>query len=111
MDSNQDFFVRVYEICMQIPRGRVTTYGAIARAIGAPQSARMVGWAMNKCHSYHKPVPAHRVLNRNGMLTGKRAFGNTDLMRQLLEQEGVPVQKDRVLDFEQYFWDPAQMKD
>jgi len=106
MPEEDSFFDKVFQICEQIPRGRVSSYGAIAKAIGSPQSARMVGWAMNKSFSYSKPIPAHRVLNRMGMLSGKKAFGSPDMMQRLLEQEGVPVENDQVVDFDKYFWDP-----
>ena len=93
----------VYDIARQIPAGRVTSYGAIARCIGATKGSRMVGWAMNKAP---QDVPAHRVLNRNGMLTGKHAFGDPQRMEQLLRDEGIEVVNDRVLHFERLFWDP-----
>ena len=102
------FFDRVYEICRHIPRGKVTSYGAIARAAGSPGAARMVGWALNKSSARGLALPAHRVLNRNGMLTGKKAFGNPALMQQLLEQEGLKVVKDQVVDFKRRFWDPME---
>jgi len=106
MPKDKDFFTKVFQVCKEIPRGKVTSYGAIARAIGSPQAARMVGWAMNKSFSYKESIPAHRVVNRIGMLSGKKAFGNPDLMQQLLEQEGIPVIDDQVQDFEKYFWEP-----
>jgi len=109
MEEESSFFTKVFQVCQQIPRGRVTSYGAIAKAIGSPQSARMVGWAMNKSFTYGEEIPAHRVLNRMGMLTGKKAFGNTNLMQQLLEQEGIPVKNDQVQNFEKYFWDPNEI--
>ncbi len=101
-----DFFDRVYRVARQVPPGRVTTYGAIARYIGSPQSARMVGWAMNGSHSQEEYVPAHRVINRNGMLTGKHHFGGSRVMQELLESEGVEVRDDRVVRFQTLFWDP-----
>ena len=101
------FFEKVYAVVRQIPEGRVTSYGAIARYIGAPQSARMVGWAMNACHN-RPDVPAHRVVNRLGMLTGKHHFRGTNLMEQLLENEGVSVQNDRIVHFNDCFWDPSE---
>jgi|SRR5690554_1867426 len=105
-EKETNFFERVYQVVRQIPRGRVTSYGAIARCIGAPQSARMVGWAMNNAHA--KPdVPAHRVVNRKGLLTGKHHFPGTDTMQRMLESEGVKVEKDQILNFEDYFWDPS----
>ena len=101
-----DFFDRVYDIVRQIPEGRVTSYGAIAGHLGMHRSARMVGWAMNAAHS--KPdVPAHRVLNRNGLLTGKHHFPGKSLMQQLLENEGIIVEKDQILFFDDHFWDPV----
>ena len=103
--SQPHFFQKVYEVVKQIPEGRVTSYGAIACYIGAPQSARMVGWAMNAAHSL-PDVPAHRVVNRKGLLTGKFHFGSIHLMEQLLINEGVPVKADQVQEFERYFWDP-----
>ena len=102
--AEQDFFQRVYKFCRLIPYGRLTTYGAVAKAIGSPQSARMVGWALNKSSNLESPVPAHRVLNRNGMLSGKKAFGNPELMQELLEQEGHIVENDTVVGFEKVLW-------
>ena len=102
-----NFFEQVYQIVRQIPEGRVTSYGAIARALGAGGSSRMVGWAMRAAHMAHPPVPAHRVVNRNGVLSGKMAFGTPTLMQQLLENEGVVIVDDRVRDFTVAFWDPA----
>ena len=90
-----------------IPHGRVTSYGAIAKYLGSKQSSRMVGWAMNASHT-KKDVPAHRVVNRNGMLTGKNHFDTPDKMKFLLEQEGVMIHEDRVVDFECLFWDPSR---
>ncbi len=102
----QNFFEKVYEVANQIPYGRVTSYGAIAKYLGAARSARMVGWAMN--NSAAKDVPAHRVVNRIGVLTGKHHFGGTNLMQQLLENEGVVVKDNQIVDFQKYFWDPAK---
>ncbi len=99
------FFERVYVIAKQIPYGRVTSYGAIAKALGAARSARMVGWAMNASHN-QDDVPAHRVVNRNGMLSGKHHFQGTNLMQQLLESEGIEVVDNQVVDFEKVFWEP-----
>ena len=90
----------------QIPVGRVSTYGAIAEYLGAKKSARMVGWAMNAAHTQTPPVPAQRVVNRNGMLSGKGHFGTPNLMQELLEKEGVVVEKDTVVDFEKLLWKP-----
>ena len=103
--DNDNFFQRVYEIARQIPEGRVTSYGAIAKALGAARSARMVGWAMNASHNM-EDVPAHRVVNRNGVLTGKHHFDGTSLMQQLLESEGVEVIDNQIVDFEKLFWQP-----
>ena len=91
----------------QIPEGRVTSYGAIARALGSAGSSRMVGWAMRAAHTANPPIPAHRVVNRAGILSGKRAFGSPTLMQQLLENEGVSIADDQVVDFAEVFWDPA----
>lgn len=102
--DNDNFFERVYEIARQIPYGKVTSYGAIAKALGTARSARMVGWAMNGSHS--KDVPAHRVVNRFGLLSGKHHFDGTNLMQQLLENEGVEVKNNQVVDFEKHFWQP-----
>lgn len=102
-----DFYEKVYEVVRQVPYGRVTSYGAIANFLGAPRSARMVGYAMNLSHD--KDVPAHRVVNRNGLLTGKFHFAGINLMQQLLESEGVRVVDDVVQDFDRLFWDPAQV--
>ncbi|HKX86738.1 MAG TPA: MGMT family protein, partial [Flavobacterium sp.] len=103
--DNDNFFQRVYEIARKIPEGRVTSYGAIAKALGAARSARMVGWAMNASHNM-EDVPAHRVVNRNGVLTGKHHFDGTSLMQQLLESEGVEVIDNQIVDFEKLFWQP-----
>ena len=96
----------IYDIVRSIPEGRVTNYGAVAAAIGAASGARMVGYAMNHCHGAMPPVPAHRVVNRNGMLTGKHHFSPPSLMQELLEKEGIKVENDQVVDFELLFWDP-----
>jgi methylated-DNA-protein-cysteine methyltransferase related protein len=101
------FFVNVYDVARLIPYGRVTSYGAIAKYIGTGQSARMVGWAMNASHVCDD-VPAHRVVNRNGILTGKHHFGSPLLMQQLLESEGVEVADDKVVLFIELFWDPLK---
>ena len=100
--SNDNFFERVYTIARQIPYGKVTSYGAIAKALGTARSARMVGWAMNASHSL-EDVPAHRVLNRKGLLTGKLHFDGTNLMQQLLENEGITVIDNQIVDFEKHF--------
>lgn len=106
--KNENFFQRVHEVARLVPRGRVTSYGAIAAYLGMKSSARMVGWAMHAAGSVLPPVPAHRVLNRRGMLSGKHHFGAPDLMRELLENESVQVENDQVKDFERLFWDPAK---
>jgi methylated-DNA-protein-cysteine methyltransferase-like protein len=104
--TESDFFLRVYDVVRQIPDGRVCSYGAIAAHLGMPRSARMVGWAMNAAHS--KPeLPAHRVVNRNGMLTGKHHFGGPRVMQQLLENEGHQIEYDQILNFKNSFWDPS----
>lgn len=105
--DQQNFFQKVYEVAAQIPYGQVTSYGAIAKYLGAGRSARMVGWAMNNVGARDE-VPAHRVVNRNGLLTGKHHFPGTNLMQQLLENEGIPVINNKIVDFEKYFWDPAK---
>lgn len=102
-----NFFQLVYEVVKLIPPGRVTSYGAIANYLGTKGSARMVGWAMNASHSLNN-VPAHRVVNRNGLLTGKNHFESPDLMEILLKAEGVLIKNDQVLNFDQVFWDPNQ---
>lgn len=99
------FFEKVYEVARLIPYGRVTSYGAIAKYLGAARSARMVGYAMNSSHG--KDVPAHRVVNRKGLLTGKHHFEGTNLMQQLLESEGITVVENQVKDFDELFWDPS----
>jgi len=101
-----DFFERVYEIVYQIPMGRVTTYGIIAKTIGSPQSARMVGWAMNASHKKYTDLPAHRVVNRNGLLTGKMHFDYPEKMQQLLEKEGVEIVDDKIQNFHSLVWNP-----
>lgn len=107
--SNSDnFFERVYAIVRQIPVGKVTTYGHIAKAIGSPQAARMVGWAMNGSHAVVPFVPAHRVVNRNGMLSGKNHFAGTNTMKELLQSEGIYVENDKIINFEQHLWIPNQ---
>lgn len=101
----ENFFARVYQIARQIPEGRVTSYGAIAKALGTARSARMVGWAMNASHNLDD-VPAHRVVNQKGILTGKHHFDGTNLMQQLLENEGVKIIDNQIVDFEKVFWNP-----
>ena len=109
MENERDFFQRVYDICRQIPYGRVTSYGAIAKAIGAPKAARMVGWAMNKSFNEIPNVPAHRVVNRMGMLSGKKFFGSPTMMEELLTSEGIKVENDQIIGFEKYFWNPMSL--
>ncbi|MFD2586458.1 MGMT family protein [Croceitalea marina] len=104
--EEKNFFDKVYEVAQQIPYGRVTSYGAIAKYLGAARSARMVGWAMN--NSLTKDVPAHRVVNRVGLLTGKQHFDGTNLMQQLLENEGIQVENNQIIDFQKHFWDPGK---
>ena len=106
MIEDQGFFDRVYDVVRRIPEGRVTSYGAIARFIGSPQAARMVGWAMNASHTQAGFVPAHRVVNRNGILTGKHHFRHDRMMQELLESEGIEIENDRVKEFDRLFWDP-----
>jgi methylated-DNA-protein-cysteine methyltransferase-like protein len=102
------FFESVYNVTRQIPRGRVTSYGAIAACLGTRLSARMVGSAMNGAHLIRPKVPAHRVVNRNGMLSGKHHFATPTSMQELLEKEGIVIKNDTVLSFEKLFWDPAK---
>ena len=102
------FFDQVYAVARLIPRGRVTSYGAIAKYLGTARSSRMVGWAMNGAHTVKPKVPAHRVVNRIGLLTGKHHFGTPTKMKELLEKEGVKVVKDQVKDFKKLFWDPSE---
>ena len=108
MPSKESFFHDVYELAAKIPYGRVTSYGAIAEYLGLRGSARMVGWAMNASHTSDKNVPAHRVVNRNGLLTGKRHFGGPEVMKQLLQSEGIKVKNDKVVKFDKLFWDPGK---
>lgn len=100
------FFDKVYQIARLIPYGRVTSYGAIAKYLGAARSARMVGWAMNGSHK--QDVPAHRVVNRAGLLTGKQHFGQANLMQELLESEGVIIEDDQIMNLKEIFWDPSE---
>ena len=104
--NHSDFFLYVYDVVKLIPKGRVTSYGAIAAYLGSKQSSRMVGWAMNASHKL-KEVPAHRVVNRNGILTGKDHFNTPDRLQQLLEGEGLVVTNNQVQHFQDYFWDPS----
>ena len=105
--KDENFFELVYELARQIPRGRVTSYGAIAKCLGTRMSARMVGWAMNGAGKVKPKVPAHRVVNRNGMLSGKHHFDTPDQMELLLKKEGIRVKNDIIIDFDKLFWDPA----
>ena len=106
-NNDTGFFDKVYDVARLIPFGRVSTYGAIASYIGSPQAARMVGWAMNKCDSEKEYVPAHRVVNRIGLLTGKHFFHGENIMKELLENEGVIIEDDKVRDFDKLFWNPS----
>ncbi len=106
--SHRNFFEDVFDVVRQIPKGRVTNYGAIAKYLGSGLSSRMVGWAMNASHGLVPPVPAQRVVNRNGMLTGKNHFQTPTLMQELLEKDGVKVVNDKVLDFNLIYWDPEK---
>ncbi|MFM2134721.1 MAG: hypothetical protein RL021_121 [Bacteroidota bacterium] len=101
------FFDQVYAVVRLVPKGRVTSYGAIANYLGTARSSRMVGWAMNGSHEVRPKVPAHRVVNRNGLLTGKHHFSSLTRMQELLEAEGIRVENDQVVDFKKLFWDPA----
>ena len=108
MTRQTDFFQLIYDVVREIPKGRVSSYGAIGKYLGSGKSARMVGWAMNAAGSQKKYVPAHRVVNRNGELTGKHHFGHPKMMQKLLEKEGIKVKKDTIVDFKKLFWDPAE---
>ena len=107
MAKEDSFFEKVYEVARKIPYGRVTSYGAIANYLGAAKSARMVGWAMNACGG-DETIPAHRVVNRQGIITGKHHFNGINLMQQLLESEGLVIKKDKIMNFEATFWNPAK---
>lgn len=106
--SSNDFYQNVYDVVRLIPSGRVTSYGAIARYLGSARSSRLVGWAMNASHGLAEPVPAHRVVNRIGLLSGKHFFGSPNRMQELLEAEGVVTKEDQVQDFNRIFWDPQE---
>ena len=108
-EGGDNFFERVYAVAKQIPYGKVTSYGAIAKVLGTARSARMVGWAMNAAHNL-EDVPAHRVVNRKGLLTGKHHFEGTNLMQQLLENEGIIVIDNQIQNFEKVFWEPTMNK-
>jgi methylated-DNA-protein-cysteine methyltransferase-like protein len=109
--KDDNFFQQVFDVVRQIPRGRVTSYGAIAASLGAKTSSRLVGYAMNGAGSIRPKVPAHRVVNRNGDLTGMHHFSPPERMQQLLEKEGVKVENNRVVDFKKKFWDPSEHAD
>lgn len=104
--ESKNFFDDVYDVVRQIPAGRATSYGSIAKFLGSKLSARMVGWAMNACHGM-PDIPAHRVVNRNGVLSGKHFFGSPTAMQELLEQEGIVVDNDKIKDFKNVYWDPS----
>ncbi|MDF1573952.1 MAG: MGMT family protein [Bacteroidales bacterium] len=108
MTQNKGFFERVYEVTRMIPCGRITSYGAIARYLGAPGAARMVGWALNQSHKAPRYIPAHRVVNRVGLLTGKHHFDGSTLMQELLENEGAIIEENRIVNMEDMFWDPME---
>ena len=101
------FFKDVYKVVRKVPFGRVTSYGSIANYLGDPRGARVVGWAMNNSHNL-KNFPAHRVVNRNGLLTGKNHFKGTNLMEQLLINEGIKIKNDQIVNFDKFFWDPSK---
>lgn len=105
-EKNKDFFDLVYQVCREIPKGRVTSYGAIAKYLGAARGARMVGWAMNNAHSMPE-IPAHRVVNRNGQLTGKMHFSSPTEMEERLSAEGIKIKKDTIINFKEVYWDPS----
>ncbi len=102
----QNFYESVFAVARKIPYGKITSYGAIAKFIGSPQSARMVGWALNKSELHVPPIPAHRVVNRNGLLTGKNHFANTNTMVELLASEGIIVEDNKITNFKDHFWQP-----
>ncbi|NLU39119.1 MAG: MGMT family protein [Bacteroidales bacterium] len=104
----KDFFQQVYEVVKLIPPGRITSYGAIARYLGTARSSRMVGWALNQTKSQAYSIPAHRVVNRNGLLTGKHFFGGEDTMQELLESEGMIIEDNQIINFKERFWDPTK---
>jgi len=106
--EKESFFEQVFTLVRQIPEGRVTSYGTIAKALGLASSARMVGWAMNAAHALENKVPAHRVVNRTGMLSGKMHFSPPEKMQALLQMEGIKVVDDQIVDFEKYFWNPME---
>ena len=105
-EKNKDFFDLVYQVCREIPKGRVTSYGAIAKYLGAARGARMVGWAMNNAHNMPE-IPAHRVVNRNGQLTGKMHFSSPTEMEERLSAEGIKIKNDTIINFKEVYWDPS----
>jgi methylated-DNA-protein-cysteine methyltransferase related protein len=105
-EKNKDFFQNVYDVVRLIPKGRATSYGSIAKYLGSPRSSRMVGWAMNAAHDLDD-VPAHRVVNRIGLLTGKMHFAEENQMENLLKKEGIDVKKDQIVNFKEIYWDPS----
>lgn len=107
MKDQSSFFEKVFEVVKLIPQGRATSYGAIAKFLGTPRSSRMVGYAMNASHSHHEFIPAHRVVNRNGMLTGKHHFPDPHIMEDMLNSEGINVIDDQIENFNDIFWDPS----
>ena len=104
--EKEGFFQQVYDVVKIVPFGRITSYGAIAAYLGSKGSARMVGWAMNSSHFSHENIPSHRVVNRNGLLTGKQHFGSPNMMKNLLESEGLTIVNDQILHFKEFFWNP-----
>jgi methylated-DNA-protein-cysteine methyltransferase related protein len=109
--EKDSFFHKVFHVVRQVPKGRVTTYGAVAKYLGTGLSSRMVGWALNACHGVHPPVPAQRVVNRNGLLTGRHHFPTPTLMEELLAAEGIEIKESQIIHFEKHFWDPASELD
>ena len=110
-EKNKDYFDAVFQVVRLIPKGRATSYGAISNYLGTKSGARMVGWAMNTSHNQKEPVPAHRVVNRNGMLTGKHHFSPPEAMQETLEAEGVEVVNDKIKNFKAVYWDPSEELD
>ena len=108
-DTKSDFFNQVYKVVAQIPKGKVTSYGAIAKFLGAARSSRVVGYAMNSSHGLNPPIPAHRVVNRNGQLTGKNHFSNPKEMEKKLVAEGIQIKDDQIIDFKNHFWNPIEL--
>lgn len=106
-DDSTSFYERVYEVVQRIPHGRVTSYGAIAKYLGTGRASRMVGWALNNSHSLEEFIPAHRVVNRLGMLSGAAHFATPTMMQELLENEGMVIKDNQIQNFQQFFWDPA----